>query len=1010
MGWVTCLFFAAALAAPWLFKVLGRNTFLLLAAVPATGFGLSLATLPGLIAGRAPWEQDLHWLPDLGLSGVLRMDALSCIMSLVVTGVGALVFVYCSRYFERGDPTLGRFGAIFTAFAGMMYGLVLADELFTLFLFWEGTTIFSYLLVGHNSGRQAARRAALQALIVTTAGGLAMLGGMLILQFAYGTGRISQIVEAGYSPAHVPGAVIPAILLILIGAVSKSALLPFHFWLPGAMAAPTPVSAYLHAAAMVKAGVYLVLRLAPGFAAMPGWKLMLITLGIITVLVGGYQALRQYDLKSILAYGTVSQLGLLVVIACFGTPATTQAALAMLVSHALFKSVLFLVSGVIDHHAGTRDIRKLCGFARADPILVITAVIAAASMSGIPPLFGFVAKEGVYATLLDHGDKSGLIALAGIVVGSALTIGYAWRFVFGAFGNKHGVEPVAQARTSPLLAASPVILSAAIVVAGLFPRPLDTLLALHSGAVGSLPANASVSAADNGAYHLALWHGWETALALSALTVAAGVLLCVFAKPVSLFQAAASNDIDLSRAYRRTVQALEDLAAYVTGKTQRGSLPFYQAVIYIAAIAALTVSLLENDTWPAHLRLADSWQQIALAAVMIPAAVAACTAQKRFAAVVIVGVTGYGMVAFFAFQGAPDLALTQVLVESITLVVFVLVLRRLPSAIGSSGSRFNPAIRLGIGVAFGVLMMVLVAVALGARQDAPVSETWGELAYHLGHGRNIVNVALVDLRAWDTMGELSVVVVAATGVASLIFVRSREGKLQRLPDLPSDRAFAQANLARSGALDADDPHGARIERNDWLLAGRTLAPANRSIVLEVVVRMIFHALIVLSLYLLFAGHNLPGGGFAAGLVAGLALIARYLAGGRYELAEAVRVDAGRLLGAGLALVALVALGGFIWGDTVLDSVYLEADVPVLGHLSFGTATLFDIGVYLVVVGMMLDVLRAIGVQVDLHQEQDERALAKSLEPTPIDQTDQRQVHAILGRLDDYNVDGRGGSL
>lgn len=988
MGAFICAFFVAALIAPWLFKLLGRNAFGLLALVPAGAFVYSVLSVPG----QTPRTQDVHWLPALGMSLVLRMDALSWLMSLLVTGVGALVFVYCMRYFERGDPTLGNFAAKFTAFAGMMYGLVLADELLTMFIFWEGTTVFSYLLVGHNAARRAARRAALQALLITTAGGLAMLIGMIILQTVAGTGRISTIVSLGYPGLTVhgpPGVIITAIVLILIGAVSKSALLPFHFWLPGAMAAPTPVSAYLHAAAMVKAGIYLVLRLAPGFAETPGWLPLLLILGVTTVLVGGYQALKQFDLKSILAYGTVSQLGILTVISAFGTPDTTKAALAMLLSHSLFKCVLFLATGIIDHHAGTRDIRKLSGFGRACPTLTVATVIAAASMAGIPLLYGFIAKEALYSTLLSTGTKESIMALIGLVAGSVLTLAYAWRFVTGAFAVKPGVARIAPAHPGALLLTAPLILAAAIVVLGPNPAPFEALFAtvVHSD------------------YHLALWHGIEPALGLSALTIALGVALCVFSKQVAVFQSAAAGEWNFTRGYRRTIELLEDFAAFVTARTQRGSLPFYQAVIYLVALGALGVTLLANDTWPESIRVADSWQQVLLAAVMIPAAIAACVAQKRFAAVVIVGITGYGMVAFFAFQGAPDLALTQVLVESITLVVFVLVLRRLPRRIGSPGSRATPAIRLLIGAAFGVLAMVLTAVAMGARSATPISQKWGELAYEGGHGKNIVNVALVDMRAWDTMGELSVVVVAAIGISSLIFVRSREGTLERMS---TRRPHGVARIATV----AEPTPSQDVRRNAWLLAGRTLAPGNRSIILEVVVRLIFHLMLVFSVYLLFAGHNLPGGGFAAGLVAGLALIARYLAGGRFELAEAVRIDAGILMGAGMLTTGLTALGGMLWGDAILESAYWQSDVPILGHLSFGTSTIFDIGVYLVVIGLMIDILRAIGVEVDVHQEQDEARLAESLATTGIGAGARRRIPALLGRIDDFDVDDteKGGSL
>lgn len=985
-------FFAAALIAPPLFARMGRSAFFLMALVPAVALGYSIAVAPTVLAGGEVRES-LDWLAPLGMGMSLSMNPLSWVMSLLVTGVGALVFLYSAHYFEPGDPSIGRFAGVLMAFAGMMYGLVIADELLVLYIFWEGTTVFSYLLIGHSTSRKASRQAALQALIVTTFGGLAMLVGMIMLSAVYGTGSISAIVAAGYRGGPDAGLVITAVLLIVVGAVSKSALVPFHFWLPGAMAAPTPVSAYLHAAAMVKAGVYLILRLAPGFHTMPGWLPVLLALGITTMIMGGWTALRQFDLKLVLAYGTVSQLGLLIVISAFGTRDTATAALAMLVSHALFKSCLFLTVGIIDHQVGTRDLRKLSGMARSTPVLAVCGTVAAASMAGIPPLLGFAAKEAVYSTLLEMGTTAGLIALIGTIAGSVLTVAYSARFVFGAFGSKPGVKPVKRCESAPVFMAPVVLLAGLCALLGPLVFLLDPLVTAHSAGL----------AGEGKAYHLALWHGFEPALWLSALTLGLGAVLIAAAQPISLFQAAAPQLPSANRVYRRIVEGVEFVSSWVTARTQRGSLPFYQAVIYVVAIVTIGLAMLLNGTWPAHFVFADSWPQIVIAVCMIPAAIAATVATKRFAAVVIVGVTGYGMVAFFAAQGAPDLALTQILVESITIVVFVLVLRRLPAGIGRSEGRFSPTMRAIVGGLFGALMMGVAAVAMAARDAAPISEQFGRLAYEIGHGKNIVNVTLVDIRAWDTLGELSVVVVAATGVASLIFVRSREGKLQRFE--------APAELSRTGrftpvaeALSAEASDSAQEAggRSAWLLAGRTLAPRNRSIILEVIVRLLFHPMMVFSVYLLFAGHNMPGGGFAAGLVAGLALIARYLAGGRYELAEAAHVDAGRLLGFGMAIVALTALGGFVWGDSVLQSEYLAFDVPLLGHLSFGTSTIFDIGVYLIVVGLMLDILRSLGAQVDLYQEADEEALAQTISEVA-DAPHEERLHELLGEVDSLDL-------
>lgn len=1014
---MTGAFFGAAVIAYPLVRLLGRNGFFFLALVPLAGLILSLSKVPDLFgAAGAPWVENLGWLPALGLDGVFRLDELSWIMTLLVTGVGALVFVYCARYFPADEPGLARFAGIFMAFAGMMYGLVIADELLMLYLFWEGTTVFSYLLIGHSQSRRRSRQAALQALIVTTAGGLAMLVGMILLTTATGTGRISTLVERASLGMDTSPVIVTAVILILIGAVSKSALLPFHFWLPGAMAAPTPVSAYLHAAAMVKAGIYLILRLAPGYHNLPGWSEVLLTLGLVTMFIGGWQALKQTDLKLLLAFGTVSQLGFLTTMASFGTPDITKAALAMLIAHALFKACLFLCVGIIDHRAGTRDLTKLSGGWRAFPVVAVCATIAAASMSGLPPLFGFVAKEAVYSTLLEAPDKSSIIALIGVMIGSMLTVAYSARFVWGAFSSKDGVDDIARRDEKLTLVISPIVLTALTVVLGPGAGLVD-------GYFNAWTSTLPIIDPGDGHYHLALWHGFEPALALSGLTIAVGIGLFFVRGPFAKVQASLPSGIDFHDLYRRLIGWMEKLALWVTSRTQRGSLPFYQSVIYLVLVAGVGLAVIENDTWNIDFQLYAAPLDFIVAAVLIVVAIAATRAQKRFTAVVVTGVSGYAMVAFFAFTGAPDLALTQVLVETITIVVFVLVLRRLPARIGQSTGRFTPAWRAIIGGAVGVTVMLVVLIAAGVRVSDPVSVDFGQLAYELGHGKNIVNVTLVDLRVWDTLGEISVLVAAGTGIAGLIFVRGREGHLQRIAtkrdgtDVQGRVRFQPVPEEVGNFRDPERENLAQ-RRVSWLIAGRTLAPRNRSIILEVTARLVFHAVLIFSVYLLFAGHNEPGGGFAGGLVAGLALVVRYLAGGKFELAEAARFTPSGMLGTGLILAVVTGIGGWFWGDTVFKSAYFEGDIPILGHLSFGTATFFDIGVYLIVVGLMLDILRSLGAEVDLHQERDEFVLTTRLNKSYNlsenlgTEAEHEAVEEILHRVNNLDVDNgaEGGRL
>jgi multicomponent Na+:H+ antiporter subunit A len=964
--------FAGASAAPWVIRRMGRSGFHVLAAIPAACFAWLVTTMDVYTgAGQdgdgpdAPPATVIEWIPYLDFQLAFRMDALSALMSLLILGVGALVLFYCARYFKRDEENLPSFAAQLLAFAGAMFGLVIADDLVLLFVFWELTTVASYLLIGYARHRLSARRAALQALLVTTFGGLAMLVGLIMLGQAAGTYRLSEII--GHSDALLSrGAMADtAVALILLGAAAKSALLPFHFWLPAAMAAPTPVSAYLHAAAMVKAGVYLVARLAPGFTESPVWLPMIMVLGLSTMLLAGWRALHQHDLKLILAYGTVSQLGFLVMAVGLGGPDGALAGLAMLFAHGLFKSALFLVAGVIDHQAGTRDIRELAGVGRAAPVLAVTAVLAAASMAGLPLMIGFVAKEAVFAAFLAHAGERGLegfLLMAGIVVGSALTVAYSARFVWGGFAPKRNVPATRLEPTPRLFLAPPLFLAAAGVAFGLFPAPLEHVMAPYATLFGPGPVE-----------HLAPWHGMTAALGLSVLALAVGAGLFLRAGRVGHSPPDRYQLPDAERGYQRIIGALDDAAVWVTGRTQRGSLPFYLVVILaVAIVVPLAALVVLAVPMPRQWHWFDSPMQAAAGAAILAAAIAAVRASKRFMAVLMVGVTGYGLALIFALQGAPDLALTQTLVETVVLVAFVLALRSLPVRFWERGARSSRVWRAVLGTAFGAAMAVIAAGAMAARTAAPVSLGYPRLAHDDGGGSNIVNVTLVDIRAWDTFGEVSVLAIAATGIASLIFIRGRGDTRRRAENVESgsvDRG--QEYLAEDGREEAALALARKFStaaRDAWLVAGRTLAPERRSIIFEVVTRLLFHSVIVFSIYLLLAGHNLPGGGFSGGLLAGIALAVRYLAGGRFELMEASPVGAGLLLGIGLAAAALTALVPLFAGGQVFQSAVVEFSWPVFGHIKFVTSTLFDIGVYLIVVGLVLDVLRSLGAEIDERGE------------------------------------------
>ena len=665
--------FIAAAMAPWLVRALRRRAFLVLALVPLVSLGWALAQTGRVRDGDQPTEL-VSWVPSLDLDLAFRMGSLQWLMALIVTGIGALVLAYCAWYFDDDDPGLGSFAGNFLAFAGAMLGLVLCDDLLVLYVFWELTTVFSYLLIGSDPAKRASRQAAMQALIVTTLGGLAMLVGMLVLGQQAGTHRISELLAE--PPAGTATTV--AVALLLVGALSKSALIPFHFWLPGAMAAPTPVSAYLHAASMVKAGVYLVALLAPAFAGTPGWHETVLSLGVATMLLGGWRALRQNDIKLLLAYGTVSQLGFLLVVFSVGTRATALAGMAMLLAHALFKATLFLVVGIVDRQTGTRDLRVLSGLSRSAPAVYVAALVAGASMAGLPPLLGFVGKESVFGSLLDvarDGDRpdlspgAGWLVLVGVILGSVLTVAYTARFLWGTFATKPDVEPTPFPPVPRGFLVAPVVLTVLTVTAG-FAGPFLTAVLE--------PQTDQFPAGGHDAY-LALWHGWELPLAFSALTLLLGLTIFARRRAFSALQAALSPPGTAEGGYRVIMRTVDRLAVELTGLTQRGSVAAYVVVILVVVLILPGGAVLTALDGSLSVVLWDNPAQAVVGLVMVLGAFAATRSRRRLRAVILTGVTGYGTAMLFILHGAPDLALTQVLVETTSLVIFVLVLRRLPA-------------------------------------------------------------------------------------------------------------------------------------------------------------------------------------------------------------------------------------------------------------------------------------------------------------------------------------------
>jgi multicomponent Na+:H+ antiporter subunit A len=1008
--------FLVALIAPLIIQQTGRRGFLFLAAVPAAGFIWLATQLPKVLAseellasGAAADDHESNlvqtwdWIPQLGIQLSFRLDTLSAFLGLIVLGVGAAVLMYCARYFLADEPRLGSFAGQFMAFAGAMFGLVITDDLMVLYIFWEITSILSFLMIGYTAHRIFARRSAMTALMVTTFGGLGMLVGLVMLGNAAGTFRVSEVVAQGtdlltgdYAGAYMTWAV----GLLLLGAITKSAQVPFHFWLPAAMAAPSPVSAYLHAAAMVKAGIYLVARFAPAFAGETIWHVMVLGVGMWTMIIGGWRALRQTDIKLILAYGTVSQLGFLMIANGLGTASGAIAGLTMLLAHSLFKAPLFMVVGAIDKSTGTRDLHKLSGLRKSHPALFWIAAVASLSMAGVPPLFGFIGKETVMQSALDWAIwRSDALLSAGpnfwgavwswaplviVVLGSILTVAYTARFMWGAFGTKRvlaGGELVDLPTTETVRGfgrvglAPAAALSAAGVVAALVP-----------GWVGALPYGFSQTfPLLEGEYvqPLALWHGFNLVLGLSIFIILAGLGLFALRSWVSKAQEAVPTWVDASRMYRAGLARLDDVAIWVTGRTQRGDLSFYLYIILAIAVAGpLVILLFPSNVDTSTISLPNAaffgdWMitghpvYLLIAVVMIFASIAAIRAKRRFWAVLLVSTTGYGLAAIFAFQGSPDLAITQLLVESVLTVAMVLGLRVLPPDIPKVQEKHdNQWARALLAIAFGATMMWVAATVMASRVADPISLDMPDLAYNEGGGTNIVNVTLVDMRAWDTFGEITVLAAVATGVASLVFIAERDRRRRVIPERVAGTVGAY-RVAESPMDEHEVRSFARffnVKSQPWIVAGATLAPERRSIIFEVITRLIFHAIILISIYVLIAGHNLPGGGFAGGLLAGLAFAIRYVAGGRYELEQSIKIPAGIILGSGLAIAAIAGLVPLFFGGEVFQAYDVEVMLPFFGYVHFASAMIFDIGVYLVVIGLIIDVLRSLGSEVDRRYE------------------------------------------
>lgn len=721
-------------------------------------FAALIGFIPRIAAGQTV-AAPLWTMPSLGIAGGLRVDGLALVLSLLISGIGSLVFLYAGRYME-GDPKLGRLVAVLAIFMTAMLGAVMSDDVVVLFVFWELTSLASFFLVGTNYEDLRARRMALQALLVTGGGGLALLAGLLLVAMAAGTTSISGIIAAKEQVlAH--SAAVPAMLLIIVGCFTKSAQVPFHFWLPNAMVAPTPVSTYLHSATMVKLGVYLLARLNPLYQDDQLWQQILTWFGLATAATAATLALRETDLKRVLAYTTVTALGTLVMLIGIAPAQSAVAAITFLIVHAFYKAALFMIAGSVDHETGTRDLDRLGGLARAMPVTAIAATLAALSMAGLPPFVGFVAKELVIEAKFETGSVSTGLILIGFLV-NAITVAIAavlsLRLFFGA------VRPTPDEPHDPhwLMSVGPLLLASLGLVFGAAPGLLGELL-VEPAASAVLGRPAEVT--------LKLWHGFNFVLALSLVTIAVGILLFAQWERVGphLRRASLFDRLCPSRLYDSAMDLLVNGSERVTRAVQHGSLSGYLRTLFaVAAVGLLTTLLLRRGfAAPTFETSSVDWRALSFVGIIL-GALAAVLANSVLKSVMAMGLVGFATAAVFLLFAAPDLAFTQFAVEALTVVILAAALSRLPHHRADDRS---PRQKLGdgsIGAIAGVAVTATLLAVIASPFDPRLSEWFGRESVPAAHGHNVVNVILIDFRALDTLGEITVLAIAAFAIVALL--------------------------------------------------------------------------------------------------------------------------------------------------------------------------------------------------------------------------------------------------
>ncbi len=731
----------------------------------------------GLLQNGTIIAEQYRWIETLGLELSFRLDGLSLLFGLVISGIGAAVALYTHYYLENDDRQ-GYFYLTLFSFMASMLGLVWADNLLTLFVFWEGTSVTSYLLIGYSHQSAVARGGARNAFIVTAGGGLALIAGMILLGQQSGTYTISEIVTR---PGLTELDLYPAILvLILVGAFTKSAQFPFHWWLPGAMAAPTPASAYLHSATMVKAGIYLLARLHPALSGHSMWMWALLSFGGITMLVGAVTAVRHWDMKALLAYATVSQLGVLTTLLAFRSEAALLAVVVGILSHALYKGPLFLVAGIVDHATGVRDLRKLAGLRRSLPVTTWVAILAALSMAGIPPLFGFVSKEALlesFFTSAEHGALAGWIAFGAAAVAGAFFVTYSLTLIWEAFLRpsstieagtplEEGGVPVEETHVHhappPLFVAAPLLLVACGTVAPLALAYLDALFAPAAASIAGAPVHK----------HVALWHGFSPVFLISLLAIAAGVWLFLKRSLLRRTLAALPDGLRGVVVFQNILDGVYAMGQITARFSQGYTLATQAAIVFLAAFVPVAFALRQieladilpwNDVMPGA-------PETILILMLVVSAYVTVRIRTSLGAIVSLGVVGVSVTLFYVFFSAPDLALTQLLIEVLTVVLLVIVFTKLPPDIRPPMRKLKQTRNVLVALAAGAFGFFLVlfntSEAMQAAQS--ISGFFLSNAVPRGHGSNVVNVILVDFRAFDTMGEITVLALAALGGYALL--------------------------------------------------------------------------------------------------------------------------------------------------------------------------------------------------------------------------------------------------